>query len=129
MSIEIIITDGPLQPTPATWGAEGAGAVVTFDGVVRRAELGRQIDALDYDVYEPMASQQLRRLAQSIADVHGLIAVRVEHSRGRVAVEECSFRLQIASAHRKEAIQAMDVFIDQMKQDVPIWKKPVFAAE
>jgi molybdopterin synthase catalytic subunit len=77
-------------------------------------------------VHDPMATRRLTRLTESLLDGHGLIAMRVEHSRGRVPVGRCSLRLQIASRHRKEAIQAMEVFIDRLKQDVPIWKKAVF---
>jgi molybdopterin synthase catalytic subunit len=38
---------------------------------------------------------------------------------------QCSFRLQVASAHRAEALAAMTEFIDRLKRDVPIWKSPV----
>ena len=127
MSIDISISDGPLTDTVTCFRCDRAGALVMFEGIVRGIEQRRPIDALDYEVYEPMASAQLRRLAVSLRDELGLLAVCVEHSRGRVPVGGCSFRLQIASAHRKQAIQAMDAFIDQLKQDVPIWKKPVFA--
>lgn len=127
MSITVSIIDGPLTEVPRPWKPDGAGAIVSFDGVVRGTEKDRPIAALDYEVYDPMATGQLTQLAESLREQHGLIAMRVEHSRGRVPVGQCSFRLQIASKHRKEAIQAMDVFIDRMKQDVPIWKKAVFA--
>jgi molybdopterin synthase catalytic subunit len=127
MSIEVFITDGPLADVPQPWQPAGAGAVVLFDGVVRGTEEDRPIQALDYDVYDPMATRQLTQLAESLCKQHGLVAVRVEHSRGRVPVGRCSFRLQIAAKHRKQAIQAMDEFIDRLKQDVPIWKKAVFA--
>jgi molybdopterin synthase catalytic subunit len=51
----------------------------------------------------------------------------VEHSRGRVAAGECSFRLRVAASHRPEALRAVEEFIDRMKRDVPIWKTPVYA--
>jgi molybdopterin synthase catalytic subunit len=126
MSIAVSIIDGPLADVAQPWWPDGAGAVVSFEGVVRPTEDDRPIQALDYEAYDPMATQQLSRLAQSVLEDHRLIAVRVDHSRGRVSVGRCSFRLRIASAHRKEAIRALDLFIDRLKQDVPIWKKPVF---
>ena len=76
-----------------------------------------------------MATQQLRDLAQELAASHGLTAIIVEHSRGVVPVGQCSFRLRIAATHRKEALEAMELFIDRMKRDVPIWKRPVYAQE
>lgn len=124
MNIEVFIIDGPLPPRVAP-RAEGAGAVLCFEGVVRPTEGGRPIEALDYEVYEPMASRMLKGLAEEVGREFALLAVHVEHSRGRVAAGACSFRLCISSGHRKEGLEAMGRFIDRMKQDVPIWKRAV----
>ena len=113
-------------PTHRPFGRTTGGAIVSFDGIVRPSENERPIEALDYEAYQPMAEKQLRELAQSIVEENGLLAICVEHSNGRVPVGKCSFRLRIAATHRKEAIRAMDSFIDRLKQDVPIWKKAVY---
>lgn len=127
MSIEVDIVDGPL-PAISSWRAgEGAGAVVHFEGVVRPLEQGRELFALDYEVYEPMTSRELRRLAERVRDEYAVKAIRIEHSHGRVPVGACALRLRVASAHRKAALRAMDVFIDRMKQTVPLWKVPIWA--
>ncbi|MSR34866.1 MAG: molybdenum cofactor biosynthesis protein MoaE [Phycisphaerales bacterium] len=102
------------------------GATVVFEGVVRANEAGRLIRALSYEAYEPMATNSLTELARDILCKHALIAITVEHSRGEVAAGERSFRLAIDCAHRKEALAAMDEFIDRMKRDVPIWKSPIY---
>lgn len=131
MSIDVAILDGPLPAaeTPACRANadQRAGAMVCFDGVVRALEDGRTLIALDYQTYEPMAQNQLRELAAEVSARHGLLNIRVWHSRGRVPVGTVSFRLAIDAPHRKEALAAMDEFIDRMKRDVPIWKSPVFA--
>ena len=132
MSVLVRISDGALSsqslphvlsPAPAT---EQVGATLVFEGIVRANEQGRVIRALSYEAYEPMATNSLTELARDILSKHGLIAITVEHSRGEVAVGERSFRLIIDSAHRKEALAAMDEFIDRMKRDVPIWKSPIY---
>lgn len=105
---------------------EQVGATVVFEGIVRANEQGRAIRALSYEAYEPMATNSLTELARDILSKHELIAITVEHSRGEVAAGERSFRLSIDSAHRKEALAAMDEFIDRMKRDVPIWKSPIY---
>src|SRR5690606_32367079 len=127
MSIEVQIIDGPLAEQPRLPVIDGAGAILHFEGVVRPLEDGRQLAGLEYQAYEPMASRMLHTLAQAAIDEHGVLAVRVEHSRGWVPVGARSFRLIIASRHRKEGLAAMDAFIDRLKCDVPIWKSPVFA--
>lgn len=126
-AVQVHILPGPLAE-PVAWSCEaGAGAVICFEGIARPLEAGRRIVALDYEAYEPMASRMLQRLGLEMVQQHGLIGLCVEHSTGRVDVGRCSFRLRIASPHRKEALAAMDAFIDRMKQDVPLWKRPVFA--
>jgi molybdopterin synthase catalytic subunit len=122
MSIEVRIIDGPLDAGTAIWEVPGAGAILCFDGVVRPLEDGQPIAGLHYQAYEPMASNLLRQLADETKRRFGVLAVRVEHSRGDVPVGRCAFRLQLASAHRTEALAAMTWFIDRLKQDVPIWK-------
>lgn len=126
MSIDVRIIDGPLPARLPAQPIAGAGAVLCFEGIVRPLEGDRTIVALEYEAYEPMAGRTLGALAEELAERHGLVAVQVEHSRGRVAVCECSFRLVIHSRHRKEGLAAMEEFIDRMKQDVPIWKRPVY---
>lgn len=124
-AISVRIVDGPL-PQRAPVASGESGAVVCFEGVVRRMEDGRPLRALAYEAYEPMASRLLTELATTIATRHALHRACVEHSRGEVGVGECSFRLIVHAGHRKPAIAAMDEFIDQMKKDVPIWKTPVW---
>ena len=126
--IDITLHEGPLPPA-ARWLVAGAGAVVRFEGVVRPTEQGRVLVALHYEAYEPMTTQQLHQLAATIAAEHGLRGIRVAHSVGDVAVGEVSFRLDVASAHRVEALSAMAAFIDRLKQQVPLWKVPRFADE
>lgn len=127
MSVRAEIRDGPL--TDHDLGADPAsaetGAALRFEGIVRRMEQGREILALDYQTYDPMAEQELRRLALDIARRHALHSLTVLHSRGRVRVGETSFLLSVTAAHRAEAIAAVTEFIDRLKRDVPIWKQPV----
>lgn len=128
MSVTVHILQGPLPMTPAPWAPhKGYGALVMFEGVARPTEEGRPIVALDYEAYEPMASQTIRNIGERLIADHGLIGLCVEHSTGRVMVGDRSFRLRVAAEHRKEALHATDAFIDLLKKDVPIWKAAVFA--
>ncbi len=127
MEVRVEIVEGALGPTADAVRADGAGAVVVFEGVVRGEEDGVPIEGLDYEAYMPMAERELERLAREVGEAHGIALMRVEHSTGRVGVGECSFRLTVASAHRAEALAATGEFIDRMKRDVPIWKSAVSA--
>lgn len=121
MSVEIDLIEGPL-PNAEPWTVAGAGALLTFEGVVRPTEDNRELAALVYESYPPMTERELTRLAERTLVEHGLLAIRVEHSTGRVPAGACSFRLRIASRHRAEGIAATDAFIHEMKHIVPLWK-------
>lgn len=126
MNVQVHILEGPLPPTPVPFEHDpGHGALLQFEGIARPTEDGRPITALDYEAYEPMCSAMLRRIAAELIERHGLMGLCVEHSVGRVPVGQCSFRLRIVARHRKEALAAMDQFIDRLKRDVPLWKSAV----
>jgi molybdopterin synthase catalytic subunit len=132
--VHVAIVEGPI-PLPAPGfaagdpGPEGAGGILTFHGVVRGLEDGREIQGLDYETYDPMAEQMLGALAAEAVTRFGLLGFRVTHSRGFVAVGEASLRVEAAGAHRAETLEAMAWYILRMKEDVPIWKKAVPAED
>lgn len=128
MSVTIEIVDGPIAPdrvrARAAGGAfHGAGAIVEFRGIVRPLEAGEPIEALDYELYQPMAQRELERIARAAAARHNLIGVRLWHSRGRVEAGACSLWIVIAAQRRKPAIAAVDELVDELKREVPIWKR------
>ncbi len=124
--VSIAWSDGPIRQCAVPEAAK-AGAVLTFAGVVRPEEDGRLLQGLAYTSYDPMAGRELRRIAERAADEHTLLRVRLMHSRGFVAAGEASLWVAVTAEHRKPALAAMDQIIDELKRDVPIWKKPVFA--
>jgi molybdopterin synthase catalytic subunit len=125
-AIEVAIHDGPLPAKCLDCVTDSAGALLTFEGRVRPFEEGRPIRALDYEVYEPMATRLLEEYAAEELHCHKLVGIAIEHSRGRVPVAAISFRMQVSAPHRQPALAAMAHFIDCMKRDVPIWKQPVY---
>jgi molybdopterin synthase catalytic subunit len=109
--------------------SSGMGAAVYFSGVVRGQEGADAIVALDYSCFIPMAEHQFHRLFDRLAQRGSVESVRLVHRIGRVAVGESSLWIEVVSAHRAEAFAACQWVIDEMKQVVPIWKKPVRAAD
>lgn len=132
-TIRVSITEGPLAAVNQTkFGLliyPGAGALICFEGIVRPSEADRPIEGIRYEAYEPMAQETLYKLLENTIEEFGVLAVTVEHSKGMVPNLMCSFRMQVASTHRKEGLAAMDWFIDAMKSDVPIWKHQVWSDE
>lgn len=96
-----------------------AGAVVLFMGTVRS---DRDVVALDYEVYKEMALKQMGRLVERTKEKFGVVEIAVVHRIGRIAVGRASVAIAVAGRHRREAFEACEWLMDQIKRIVPIWK-------
>lgn len=105
--------------------ASGMGAVVYFLGVVRPEEAGQSIAALDYEAFVPMAEHQFNLIFDAIAQRWPVDSIRLIHRIGRVFAGEASLWVEVTSPHRGEAFAACQYLVEEMKQRVPIWKKPI----
>lgn len=100
----------------------GAGAVVTFLGIVRNNSRGKSVNALEYDAYKPMAERKLREIGEEI-NRRWNVRCAILHRVGRLAVGEVSVIIAVAAPHRAEAFDACRYAIERIKEIVPIWKK------
>jgi molybdopterin synthase catalytic subunit len=101
------------------------GGIVIFEGVVRENTNGKQVQYLEYDVYEEMAIEQIYAITTEVQRRWGIERVAIAHRFGRLEIGEASVIIVVASAHRVEAFEACRYMIDTLKQTVPIWKKEV----
>lgn len=100
-----------------------AGAVVTFVGTTRNHNVGRKVLRLEYEAYERMAKQEMRRLAKEAQQRWPINRVAMVHRLGVVPVGEASVAIAVSAGHRTEAFEACHWLIDRLKEIVPIWKK------
>ena len=125
---EVLLTEAPLDAPPQNHDVD-AGAMVDFWGVVRRLEDGREIDGIEYEAHREMAEHQLRQIAEQAAENFRLRVVIIHHRIGFIAVGEPSLFLRVASPHRSEGFRASQWIVNELKEKVPIWKKPRFTTE
>ena len=105
----------------------GHGAIVTFVGRARdRADDGRTVVELEYEVYPEMAEGILREIITE-AEQRWPVAVAVVHRHGIVPLGEAAVAIVAASAHRAEAYEANRFLIEAIKERLPIWKRERFA--
>ncbi len=107
----------------------GAGAVVTFAGVVRGENLGRPVDYLEYEAYAEMAEGRLRQVVAEARELWPKIRrVAVVHRVGHLALGEVAVLVAVGASHRDDgAFEAARFAIDRIKEIVPIWKKEGWA--
>lgn len=103
-----------------------AGALVTFDGLVRDHNDGRRVRALTYSAYATVASALGRAIVREAVVNYGLVDAACVHRVGSLAIGDVAVRVWAAAAHRREAFAACCSIIDEIKLQVPIWKKETY---
>lgn len=103
----------------------GAGGVVSFTGVVRRSDGGRDVTELEYEAH-PGAEQALRTVAERVVAEVDVIAVAAVHRTGLLSVGDVAVVVAASAAHRGEAFEGARRLIDDLKREVPVWKRQVF---
>jgi len=102
-----------------------AGAVVSFQGVVRDHDDGRGVTLLEYEGH-PTAAAVLREVAAEIAADPDVYAVAVSHRIGALQIGDVALAAAVSTAHRAAAFAACARLVDEVKARLPIWKRQVF---
>jgi molybdopterin synthase catalytic subunit len=130
MESEIIFTDGPIViPQPVLTSRGAVGAVVEFSGIVREQEGDARIAGLSYETYEPMARREFDRICAELSALHPVHRLLLIHRLGDVAAGEPSLYVRVEARNRGPALAFCGELIDRMKEDVPIWKRPMLPRE
>jgi molybdopterin synthase catalytic subunit len=105
-----------------------AGGIDVFLGTTRveHSPDGRDLVALDYEAYPEMALARMKLLVERARAQWPIVKVAMLHRTGRVAPAEPSVIIAVSCPHRGESFAACKWLIDQLKVDVPIWKKEVW---
>lgn len=104
----------------------GAGAVVTFDGMVRNHDGGRGVIGIAYSAH-PTAGQVVRQVAQEVGEREGLRAVAVVHRVGDLGIGETAFGVAVSADHRAAAFDVCRDVVEEVKKRLPVWKHQLFA--
>ncbi len=102
-----------------------AGGVVSFTGLVRQVDGGREVTALEYSAH-PGALAALTAVAEAVAVDLPVVALAAVHRTGLLAVGDVAVVVAASAVHRGEAFEAARRLIDDLKATVPIWKRQVF---
>lgn len=105
--------------------AEGAGAIVSFTGLVRDHASGGKVKSLYLQAYKPMTQRGIEKAMSEAKDRWALTALRVIHRTGTMAPGETIVFVATASAHRRAAFEAADFLMDYLKTEAVFWKKEV----
>lgn len=105
-----------------------SGALVTFQGTVRRFSEDTEVVSLHYEAYENMAISKMEDIIGQAKEKFGVNDINVIHRIGDLSLTEDSVVICVSSAHRDDAFKACRFVIDAIKTDVPIWKQDIIAS-
>jgi len=105
--------------------AEGAGAVVTFLGIVRDED--GSLQAMEIEHYPGMTEKAIAGIVAEARTRWPLDDVLVIHRHGRMAPGAAIMMVATASRHRAAAFAAADFLMDYLKSRAPFWKKEIGA--
>lgn len=99
------------------------GAQVMFVGTTRQWTGEIETAFLEYEAYEQLALVKMNALEAAARQRWPLKEVVMVHRIGRVDVATPSVAVLVATPHRSEAFEAAKWLIDELKHQVPIWKR------
>lgn len=122
--IEVYLANEPAIALPAQ-DSELAGAEVIFNGYVRAQGERARLLGLDIEHYPAMTQQALQTIAAQTCERFQCERLTVMHRVGRVAAGELIVSLRVQAAHRRQAFDAAEFYMDYLKNSAPFWKKEI----
>lgn len=106
----------------------GAGGHSLFIGQVRADRAGaKEVTAIEYTAYEKMFLTEGEKIIKSVySEFRDVKKIEIIHSRGMIKAGEISLFVMVSAGHRREAIEACNKIVEQIKTNLPVWKKEIF---
>ena len=152
--VHAVLSAEPISVEQAIAAVESdtAGAVVSFSGVVRNHDGGKQVSRLSYSAH-PTAHQVMTDVVAGLVAEHSVPAggptpdgsmddgaggevaegqhqpVRIwaAHRIGMLEIGDPALVCAVSAAHRGQAFEVCAELVDRIKAQVPIWKEQFFA--
>jgi molybdopterin synthase catalytic subunit len=106
------------------------GAHSIFLGQVRADEHeSRKVTHIDYSCYREMAEEVFHAIREEAFAQFDLTCLHIYHSLGRVNAGEICLFVFTSSKHRRQAIDACNFLVEEIKKRAPVWGKEMYGEE
>lgn len=121
------VTEAPISVTELADAVHdaAAGAVVTFEGVVRNHDADRAVTGIGYSCH-PTAGQIVEQIARDVAERGRVRALGVVHRVGDLTIGDAALAVAVSSDHRAEAFAVCSEIVEEVKKRLPVWKRQTF---
>lgn len=125
--MRVAVQPAPFDPgaelTAFTAGVRGAGAVVSFTGLVR--DEGGSTARMEIEHYPGMTEKAISGMVEQAATRWSLCDALVIHRYGPLEPGEPIMMVATAAPHRGDAFAAAEFLMDYLKSRAPFWKKEI----
>ncbi|MEM0976978.1 MAG: molybdenum cofactor biosynthesis protein MoaE [Pseudomonadota bacterium] len=101
--------------------ADGVGAIVSFQGIVRDTE--GDLVALELEHYPAMTVGQIEEHCKTALKKWSLGGLTVIHRYGKLEPKDDIMMVAVSAEHRQAAFDAASFLMDYLKSRAPFWKK------
>ncbi|MDE2942854.1 MAG: molybdenum cofactor biosynthesis protein MoaE [Gemmatimonadota bacterium] len=103
-------------------GSVEDGALLFFQGRVRRTNRGLTVSRLTYEAYGEMAERELSAICHEALERFDVGSIAAAHRVGDLGLGEVSVAIAVTSAHRGDGYRASRWVIETIKVRLPVWK-------
>ena len=123
LSVQEAAFDAGAELNAFSASAAGAGAVVSFTGLVRDSD--GSLKAMEIEHYPGMTEAAIADIAAQAQTRWSLTDVLVIHRYGQLEPGAQIMMVATASRHRIAAFEAAEFLMDYLKSRAPFWKKEI----
>ncbi len=102
---------------------QSCGGICLFIGTVRNHNKGAEVSHLNFESYTSMALKEMELIASECIEKFQAKKVAIHHKEGMANISDIAVIIGVSCIHRKQAFEACEYAIDQLKSRVTIWKK------
>ncbi|OWT32386.1 molybdenum cofactor biosynthesis protein MoaE [Methanobrevibacter sp. 87.7] len=103
-----------------------AGAIFTFEGIVRGKEPGKKVDKLILKTPDiEKAEKEMKEIAEDVKTKFGVFEVNIIHYIGEFYTGDSLFIVAILGPHRQKSYEALIDTIERVKFDIDFEKEEI----
>lgn len=102
------------------------GAFLSFEGWVRNHHDNKAVSHLFYEAYPQLALHEGDNIIDQAIEKFSIESALCVHRIGELQIGDMAVWVGVNAAHRDAAFLACRYIIDEIKKDVPIWKKEFY---
>ncbi len=105
------------------------GGNAFFVGSIRETNLGKDVQKVQYDIYEAFFIKALHEYFTTLTQqLQCSLRLYTVHYKGELMVTEPSVLIAVSTPHRKEALASCEQVIHFIKHKTTVWKKEFYTS-